>query len=88
MTPTFSFQEVIFKQNIFSSLMTPTFSFQEVIFTLPGFSGYGWYLTLIQFFYYTIFGKVSGFVIIRSGKFIIHFKVLVLFLFVLYNRAV
>ena len=31
---------------------------QELIFSLPGFTGYGWYLTLIQFGYYSIFGKV------------------------------
>jgi len=30
----------------------------ELIFSQPGFS-YGWYLTLIQFFYYSIFGKVE-----------------------------
>lgn len=29
---------------------------QELIFTLDGFKPYGWYLTLIQFGYYTIFG--------------------------------
>jgi len=33
--------------------------YQELIFSLPGFTGYGWYLTLIQFFYYTVFGKVE-----------------------------
>ena len=31
---------------------------QELIFSLPGFTGYGWYLTLIQFGYYSVFGKV------------------------------
>ena len=34
--------------------------YQELIFSLPGFTGYGWYLTLIQFGYYSIFGKVRG----------------------------
>ena len=34
--------------------------YQELIFSLPGFTGYGWYLTLIQFGYYTVFGKVGG----------------------------
>ncbi|XP_063981790.1 adenosine 3'-phospho 5'-phosphosulfate transporter 2 [Diachasmimorpha longicaudata] len=29
---------------------------QELIFTLDGFRPYGWYLTLIQFAYYTLFG--------------------------------
>lgn len=29
---------------------------QELIFTLDGFKPYGWYLTLIQFGYYTVFG--------------------------------
>ena len=33
--------------------------YQELIFSLPGFTGYGWYLTLIQFGYYSIFGKVG-----------------------------
>ena len=33
--------------------------YQELIFSLPGFSGYGWYLTLIQFGYYSVFGKVG-----------------------------
>jgi len=32
---------------------------QELIFTLDGFKPYGWYLTLVQFFYYTIFGYVE-----------------------------
>lgn len=31
---------------------------QELIFTLDGISG--WYLTLVQFFYYTIFGIVGN----------------------------
>lgn len=30
--------------------------FQELIFSLDGFKPYGWFLTLIQFGYYTIFG--------------------------------
>ncbi|XP_011302771.1 adenosine 3'-phospho 5'-phosphosulfate transporter 2 isoform X2 [Fopius arisanus] len=29
---------------------------QELIFTLDGFRSYGWFLTLIQFAYYTLFG--------------------------------
>jgi len=33
--------------------------YQELIFSLPGFTGYGWYLTLIQFGYYTVFGKIE-----------------------------
>lgn len=32
---------------------------QELIFTLDGFKPYGWFLTLIQFGYYTIFGFVE-----------------------------
>lgn len=32
---------------------------QELIFTLEGFKPYGWFLTLIQFGYYTIFGYVE-----------------------------
>ncbi|XP_034939182.1 adenosine 3'-phospho 5'-phosphosulfate transporter 2 [Chelonus insularis] len=32
---------------------------QELIFTLDGFRPYGWYLTLIQFAYYTIFGYLE-----------------------------
>lgn len=30
--------------------------FQELIFSLDGFKPYGWFLTLVQFGYYTIFG--------------------------------
>jgi len=33
--------------------------YQELIFSLPGFAGYGWYLTLIQFGYYSVFGKIE-----------------------------
>ncbi|GFS10397.1 adenosine 3'-phospho 5'-phosphosulfate transporter 2-like [Elysia marginata] len=47
----------------FIILTTLTFAFylvygymQELIFRLEGFKTFGWYLTLIQFFYYTIFG--------------------------------
>lgn len=32
---------------------------QELIFTLDGFQPYGWYLTLVQFGYYTIFGLIE-----------------------------
>lgn len=32
---------------------------QELIFTLDGIQPFGWYLTLIQFGYYTIFGWVE-----------------------------
>lgn len=32
---------------------------QELIFTLDGFKPYGWFLTLVQFFYYTVFGFVE-----------------------------
>lgn len=32
---------------------------QELIFTLDGFKPYGWYLTLIQFGYYTVFGFIE-----------------------------
>ncbi|XP_060535162.1 adenosine 3'-phospho 5'-phosphosulfate transporter 2 [Cylas formicarius] len=32
---------------------------QELIFTLDGFSPYGWYLTLVQFGCYTIFGLIE-----------------------------
>ncbi|XP_014349452.1 adenosine 3'-phospho 5'-phosphosulfate transporter 2 isoform X3 [Latimeria chalumnae] len=32
---------------------------QELIFSLEGFKPYGWYLTLIQFGYYSIFGLVE-----------------------------
>lgn len=33
--------------------------FQELIFTLDGFKPYGWFLTLIQFGYYTLFGFIE-----------------------------
>uniref|UniRef100_A0A8W7PZM0 Adenosine 3'-phospho 5'-phosphosulfate transporter 2 n=1 Tax=Anopheles coluzzii TaxID=1518534 RepID=A0A8W7PZM0_ANOCL len=32
---------------------------QELIFTLEGFRPYGWYLTLVQFAYYTAFGYIE-----------------------------
>lgn len=32
---------------------------QELIFTLEGFQPYGWYLTLVQFLCYTIFGLLE-----------------------------
>lgn len=32
---------------------------QELIFTLEGFKPYGWFLTLIQFGYYTVFGYIE-----------------------------
>ncbi|KAJ8664561.1 hypothetical protein QAD02_006223 [Eretmocerus hayati] len=32
---------------------------QELIFTLDGFRPFGWYLTLIQFGYYTVFGYIE-----------------------------
>lgn len=32
---------------------------QELIFTLEGFRPFGWYLTLIQFAYYTVFGWIE-----------------------------
>lgn len=32
---------------------------QELIFTIPDFKPYGWYLTLVQFGYYTVFGLVE-----------------------------
>ncbi|PSN45306.1 Adenosine 3'-phospho 5'-phosphosulfate transporter 2 [Blattella germanica] len=32
---------------------------QELIFTLEGFKPYGWYLTLVQFGYYSIFGYIE-----------------------------
>ncbi|KAK4876842.1 hypothetical protein RN001_009348 [Aquatica leii] len=32
---------------------------QELIFTLDGFKPFGWYLTLVQFAYYTMFGVIE-----------------------------
>lgn len=32
---------------------------QELIFTIDGFQPYGWFLTLVQFGYYTIFGLLE-----------------------------
>lgn len=32
---------------------------QELIFTIDGFKPYGWFLTLVQFFYYSIFGLIE-----------------------------
>ena len=36
---------------------------QELIFTLDGFKPYGWFLTLIQFGYYTIFGYIERLIV-------------------------
>lgn len=32
---------------------------QELIFTIDGFKPYGWFLTLVQFFYYSLFGFIE-----------------------------
>lgn len=32
---------------------------QELLFTLEGFQPFGWYLTLVQFAYYTLFGTIE-----------------------------
>lgn len=32
---------------------------QELIFTIDGFKPFGWFLTLVQFFYYSIFGFIE-----------------------------
>lgn len=32
---------------------------QELIFTIDGFKTFGWFLTLVQFFYYSIFGFIE-----------------------------
>lgn len=32
---------------------------QELIFTLEGFQPYGWFLTLVQFGFYSIFGLIE-----------------------------
>lgn len=32
---------------------------QELIFTIKGFKPFGWYLTLVQFGFYTVFGLVE-----------------------------
>nr|WBR79116.1 adenosine 3'-phospho 5'-phosphosulfate transporter [Gryllodes sigillatus] len=34
--------------------------FQELIFSLDGFKPFGWYLTLVQFAYYTLFGYAES----------------------------
>lgn len=34
---------------------------QELIFTIEGFKPYGWYLTLVQFGFYSIFGYADRF---------------------------
>ena len=33
---------------------------QELMYKLPGFNNYAWYLTLVQFLFYTIFGSVES----------------------------
>lgn len=47
---------------------------QELIFTLDGFKPFGWYLTLVQFGYYAIFGFVER-KIERSSRRMIPIKV-------------
>lgn len=37
----------------------PHWQFQELLFTLDGLKTCGWYLTLIQFAYYSVFGLVE-----------------------------
>lgn len=32
---------------------------QELIFTVPGFQPYGWYLTLVQFGLYSVYGLIE-----------------------------
>lgn len=32
---------------------------QELIFTMQDFKPYGWYLTVVQFGYYTVFGLIE-----------------------------
>lgn len=32
---------------------------QELIFTVPGFQPYGWYLTLVQFGLYSMYGLIE-----------------------------
>lgn len=34
-------------------------SWQELIFSMEGFKPYGWYLTLVQFAFYSIFGLIE-----------------------------
>lgn len=41
---------------------------QELIFTLDGFKPYGWYLTLVQFGYYTCFGYVERTIMTKSSS--------------------
>lgn len=41
---------------------------QELIFTLEGFKSQGWYLTLVQFFYYTVFGFVENNLVSKSKR--------------------
>lgn len=44
---------------------------QELIFTIDGFQPYGWYLTLVQFGCYTIFGLIEKFLNnIQSRKYV------------------
>ena len=38
---------------------------QELIFTLEGMQPYGWYLTLVQFAYYTLFALIQ---LLLSGE--------------------
>lgn len=40
----------------------------ELIFTLDGLKPYGWYVTLMQFGYYSIFGWVEHFLCVRKER--------------------
>lgn len=46
----------MYKQSLEAEIQ---FLLQELIFTLDGFRGFGWYLTLIQFAYYTVFSWIE-----------------------------
>lgn len=35
------------------------FFFQELIFSVEGFKPFGWYLTLVQFGFYSLFGLIE-----------------------------
>lgn len=50
---------------------------QELIFTLDGFQPYGWYLTLVQFGYYSIFGLIEKYVNkIQARKYVFIFVII------------
>jgi len=55
--------------------------YQELIFRTEGFKPFGWYLTFVQFIYYTIFSSLESVIILKDTKRRIPIKTYVLLAF-------